>query len=310
MLTEIQNKITALKKETNTTILAHSYQSMDIIDVADHVGDSYQLSVAAGRDSAPNILMCGVRFMAETAKMLNPGKRVYLANANAGCPMADQFTGKDIAKIKETAPDRTVVCYINTTADIKAQSDVCVTSSTAVKIVSRIENDKILFIPDKNLGSFVARHLPEKDIMLIDGCCPYHDAIDADIVMAMKDLHPEARLLVHPECRPEVVALADYVGATSGIVGEFELCPEREYIIGTEISIAQNLQYKYPRTPIYPLSKKLMCPEMRLTALIDLYRTLLAVKEGEGEAEEIIMDMAEIEGARRCIDEMLRLTDN
>ena len=301
----MQDKILKLKKEKNCAILAHSYVSKDITEIADVVGDSFALSRKATEIDAQNIIMCGVHFMAETAKMLNPKKRVFLANKNAGCPMAEQFTGEQIKKIKESESDRAVVAYINTTAELKKHCDVCVTSSSAVEIVKKMDAEKILFIPDCNLGSFVKKNVPEKDIMLLDGGCPIHAAITSDELRKAKDEHPDALLLVHPECKPEITDNADFVGSTADIIKYAEKSDKKEFIIGTEISIAELLQYACPGKCFYPLSKRLICPDMKITTLADVEKTLLGIENGT--AYEILMDEEEMSLACRCINEMLRL---
>ena len=305
MIKDIQEKILKLKKEKNAVILAHSYQSHEILEVADETGDSYALSVAATKHDCENFIMCGVHFMAETVKMLSPDKHVFLANSQAGCAMADQMDKELIEPIKRREPDRTVVAYINTTADLKTVCDVCVTSSTAVQICKNIDNDKILFIPDCNLGAFVKKQLPEKDIMLLKGGCPIHAAVTREEAEEAKRLHPNAKILVHPECRPEVCELADYIGSTSGIMNYAKNSDEKEFIIGTEISIKQHLQFECPDKDFYDLSKSLICPNMRLTTINDLYRTLEGI--GNGKAFEIQMSDELISKARVCIDEMIRL---
>ena len=303
MIKDVQEQILKLKQENDVCILAHSYQAAEIIEIADIVGDSFQLSRAAQGVPQQNILMCGVHFMAETAKMLSPEKHVYLANQLAGCPMAEQMEADLISLLKEREPDRTVVAYINTTASLKAVCDVCVTSSSAVKIVKNIENDKILFIPDCNLGAFVQKQVPEKDIKLVQGGCPVHASVTAADLKKAKELHPNALVLVHPECVPAVVEQADYVGSTSGIMDFAKRSDAQEFIIGTEVSIAEHLQYACPETDFYILSKKIMCPNMKLTTLMDVYK---AVKD-PSKAFEIQMTAEEIAASRKCIDEMLRL---
>ena len=302
---ELQQEILRLKKETNTAILAHSYQAREICEIADFTGDSYKLSVDAKNIDTENILFCGVHFMAETAKILSPQKKVFLSNKNAGCPMAEQMDAEMISRIKEEEPDRTVVAYINTTASLKTVCDVCVTSASALKIVKAIDNNKILFIPDCNLGDFVKKNVPEKDIKLLQGGCPVHSAITADEVRKVKAEHPDALLLVHPECKPEVTALSDYAGSTSGIIAFAEKSDAKEFIIGTEISIAEHLQYDCPDKKFYPLSMKLICSDMKLTTLPDVYRLLKEIENGT--AEELTMSDELIADARKCIDEMIRL---
>ena len=296
---------TKIKKRKNAVILAHSYQAKEIVEIADETGDSYALSTAAAKYDCDSFIMCGVHFMAETVKMLSPDKRVFLANSEAGCPMAEQMDPFIISQLKEKEPDRTVVAYINTTAALKTVCDVCVTSATAVKIVDRIKNNKILFIPDCNLGSYVQKQLPDKDIKLLQGGCPVHASVTLQDLKSVKEKHPEALVLVHPECRPEVTDAADYIGSTSGIMKYAMESNHKEFIIGTEISITEHLQYKCPDKEFYNLSKKILCPNMKLTTLMDVYKTLQNLDNGK--AFEIKMDMEEIEKAKVCINEMIRL---
>lgn len=304
---EMQEAILRLKKETGTAVLAHSYQAREITEIADYTGDSYKLSVDAKGTDSENILFCGVHFMAETAKILSPQKRVYLANPNAGCPMAEQMDREMISAIRAEDPERTVVAYINTTAALKTVCDVCVTSSSALKIVRAIDNDKILFIPDCNLGDYVRKNCPEKDIRLLNGGCPTHAAVTVKEVMAVKAEHPDALFLVHPECSPKVTELADYVGSTSGIMDFAKSSDAKEFIIGTETSIAEHLQYDCPDKKFFPVTKDIVCHNMKLTTLPDVYRSLLGIANGDGSASEIIMDDETIASARKCIDEMIRL---
>ena len=304
---ELQDAVLKLKKETNTAILAHSYQAREIVEIADFTGDSYKLSVDATKTDADNILFCGVHFMAETAKMLSPQKRVYLANKNAGCPMAEQMDAEMISALREAEPDRTVVAYINTTASLKTVCDVCVTSSSALKIVKALDAEKILFIPDCNLGDFVKRNCPDKDIKLLQGGCPTHAKVTVAEVEKAKAEHPDALFLVHPECQPKVVALADYVGSTSGIMNYARRSDAKEFIIGTETSISEHLQYECPDKKFYPVTKDIMCHNMKITTLPDVYASLLGIAGKGGDAFEILMDDELIINARKCIDEMIRL---
>ena len=240
--------------------------------------------------------------MAETCKILSPEKRVFLPNPDAGCAMADQMDKVLISMVKEQYPDYTVVAYINTTAELKTICDVCVTSSSAVEICRKIENNKILFIPDCNLGAYVAAQIPEKTFKLLSGGCPIHACVNTDDVKTAKRLHPDALLLVHPECKPDVCAMADYIGSTSGIMNYAINSDCKEFIIGTEISIQEHLQYRCPDKNFYYLTKKLICPNMKSTTLVDLYNCV-AGKSGE----EIILPSDTISQARKCIDEMIRL---
>ena len=304
---ELQEKILKLKKETNTAILAHCYQAREICEIADFVGDSYKLSVDAKNIKEENILFCGVHFMAETAKMLSPQKHVYLSNKHAGCPMAEQMDKDMISAIRAQEPDRTVVAYVNTTAALKTVCDVCVTSSSALRIVKALDNDKILFIPDCNLGDYIRRQCPDKDIKLLQGGCPTHARITVREVTAAKEEYPDALFLVHPECTPKVVELADYVGSTTGIMDFAKKSDKKEFIIGTENSIVEHLQYDCPDKKFYPVSRDLVCHNMKLTTLPDIYNTLAGIGSGNGDAFEIIMDNELIVQARKCIDEMIRL---
>lgn len=302
MIIDIQNKIRKLKEETDTLILAHAYQAREILEVADYVGDSFGLSEQAAKAPHKNVIMCGVRFMAETCKILSPEKRVYLANPTAGCPMAEQLDCEKLAELKERYKGYTVVAYVNTTAALKTMCDVCVTSSSALEIVKKIKNNNILFIPDTNLGTYVKESLPEKNIVLYNGCCPTHAAITKQEAEATKAAYPNALILVHPECRPEVVAMADYVGSTTGIMAYAKKSDAKEFIIGTETSIAEHLQYECEGKKFYALSKDLMCHNMKITTLPDIYDCLCGIG-----GEEIILDDDTIKAAKGCIDEMLRL---
>lgn len=299
---EVQDEIIRLKKENDICILAHSYQAHEILEVADFKGDSYALSKMAASVPNKTVIMCGVRFMAETVKMLSPEKKVILSCPQAGCPMAEQMDRELIEGIKPQFEGYTVVAYINTTAELKTVCDVCVTSSSAVKIVKAIENKNILFIPDCNLGAYVAAQVPEKNIRFLQGGCPVHAAVTRKQAEYAKRLHPDAKLLVHPECRPEVAELADYIGSTSGIMDYAVNSPDREFIIGTENSIAEHLQYECPDKKFYPLSKELICPNMKATTLMDV---LGCVKGIHG--EEIEMSGEMISKARKCIDKMIEL---
>ena len=299
---ELQDEIIRLKKEKDICILAHAYQSHDIWEVADYVGDSYGLSVQAAKAAQSTVLMCGVRFMAETVKILSPQKRVLLSNSNAGCPMAEQMDVELISGVKKMYPDYTVVAYINTTSELKTICDVCVTSSSAVQIVKNIENKNILFIPDCNLGKWVADQVPEKNIKLLQGGCPTHVRMSKRAVEKARKAHPDALLLVHPECLPEVSGLADYRGSTTGIMDYAKKSDAKEFIIGTENSIVQHLQFACPDKQFYPLSRDCVCHNMKLTTLGDVYQCV----KGTG-GEEIKLDEEVRIKAKRCIDTMLEL---
>ncbi len=299
---ELQQEIIRMKKENDVCILAHSYQAKEIVEVADFTGDSFQLSLMATKASNKNVVMCGVRFMAETVKLLSPEKKVYLANPTAGCPMAEQMDRELIESVKKEYPDYAVVAYINTTSELKTVCDVCVTSSSAVKIVKKLPEKNILFIPDCNLGDYVAKQIPEKNFKLLQGGCPTHARISAEEARKAKELHPNAELLVHPECRPAVTALADFVGSTAAIMSYAEKSDKKEFIIGTEISITEHLSYQCPDKRFYNLSKDLICSNMKATTLVDVYHAV----RGDG-GEEIILDDDIMIKARKCIDKMIEL---
>ncbi len=297
----MQEEILRLKKENDFCILAHIYQNREIVEIADYVGDSFGLSRQAAKAPQKNILMCGVRFMAETVKLLSPEKTVYLSNSEAGCPMAEQLDIDLLRALKAQYPDHTVAAYINTTAELKTECDVCVTSASAVDILRKVENNNILFIPDINLGQYVQKMLPEKNFKLIQGGCPTHARMTKRDVEKARRLHPNALLIVHPECTPEVTEGADFVGSTTGIMDYAKKSDKKEFIIGTENSITAHLQYDCPEKSFYSLSKDCVCHNMRATTLPEV----LACINGNG--EEITLSDHVMENARRPIDEMLRL---
>lgn len=300
MIKDLQQQIIKLKKERDVCILAHSYMPEIICEVADFVGDSFALSLKAKTAKNGTVVMCGVRFMAETVKVLSPQKKVVLANPQAGCPMAEQMDKEVIEEVKKLYPDYAVVAYVNTTTELKTIADVCVTSSSAVKICRAIPQKNILFIPDINLGSYVRSQVPEKNFKLLSGGCPTHAKIDEADVLQAKLAHPDALFLVHPECRPEVVAKADFVGSTSGICDFAEKSNAKEFIIGTENSIVEHLEIKLPDKKFYPLSKDLVCHNMRITTLKDVYNAVC----GTG-GEEIVLDEQVRLKALGCIEKML-----
>lgn len=299
---ELQDAIMKAKKENDVCILAHAYQSQDIWDVADYIGDSYGLSVQASKAPQKTIIMSGVRFMAETVKMLSPEKKVLLANPMAGCPMAAQIDRDDVLELRKEYPDAAIVAYINTTSDLKRAVDVVVTSSSAVKILRQIPNKQIVFIPDCNLGSWCEEQLPEKEFIFVNGGCPTHMRMIERDVKAAKALHPDAEVLVHPEVLEEVRRHADYIGSTTGIMKYAEESSSREFIIGTEHSIVQHLQFKCPDKQFYPLSKECVCHNMALTTLMDIYRAV----NGTG-GEEIQLSDQIREEALKPIEKMVAM---
>ncbi len=305
MIQQIQTEIEQLKRQLDVAVMAHSYQGQEILEVADAVGDSFQLSKQAQVCSQSRILLCGVHFMAETAKLLSPDKQVYLAHPGAVCPMAGQFTPEQIMAERAKHPGCKVVAYINTTAALKAVSDVCVTSSSAEQIVRNLDADEILFIPDCNLGSYVQSRVPEKKIYLLPGGCPVHASVEPEELSAARALYPEAEILVHPECRKEITAGADFAGATSAIMQYAKQSDRNAFIIGTEISITEHLQVDCPDKRFYNLSKKLICPDMKLTTLMDVLHTLRDISGGQ--AQEILIPAQIQQAAQRSIEAMLRL---
>ena len=299
---EMQDEIIRLKKEKDVCILAHAYQSRDVIEVADFMGDSFGLSEQAAKAPQQTVIMCGVRFMAETVKILSPEKTVYLSASGAGCPMAEQMTPEAILELKKQYPEAAVVAYINTTAELKTVCDVCVTSASALKIVESLPQKDVIFIPDINLGSYIASKLPEKNVITVQGGCPYHASVTEAEAVYAKQAHPEAELLVHPECKAEVVKHADFVGSTTAIIAYAKNSDKKEFIIGTENSIVEYMQYECPDKLFYPVSASLICRDMKLTTLPEIYNILRGVG-----GEEIVLDESTRLKAKHSIDEMLRL---
>lgn len=300
-MNDTQQAILSMKKEKNALILAHYYQTMDIQEVADHVCDSFEMARRAHEAGEDTLVICGVRFMAESAKILNPDKTVLLPSPDAGCPMADMIEPEDVTKLRERHPDAAVVCYVNSSAAVKAVSDICCTSSSAERIVRALPERKVIFVPDRNLGSYVATKVPEKEIILFNGFCPTHERIAESDVIAAKRAHPAAKLLVHPECRPEVLQHADYIGSTAGIISEALASSAAEYIIGTEIGVVNHLEALAPGKVFWPLTDSFTCPNMKKTRLSDV---LVSLKEGKF---EITLTTAEIASARLTLERMVSL---
>lgn len=297
---EMQDKILSLKKEKDVCILAHAYQSHDILEIADFVGDSFALSRKAQTAPQKTLLMCGVRFMAETAKILSPEKKVILSHPEAGCPMAEQLTVEELKALKQTYKDAAVVAYINSTSALKTECDICVTSASALDIVKNLPQKEVLFIPDCNLGSWIEKQVPEKTFHFIKGGCPVHMQITAEDVKEARRRHPEALVLVHPECKAEVTELADYAGSTTGIMNFAAQSDAKEFIIGTDTTIAEHLRFTHPEKRFYPLSKKCVCHDMRLTTLMEVYQCL----NGTAGEEIVLTDEVRL-NAQKSIDRML-----
>lgn len=263
----IAEEIEKRKKEKNAVILAHYYVTEEVQEIADYIGDSYYLSKVAKETGAEIIVFCGVAFMGESAAILNPDKKVLMPDVTADCAMAHMVKLEKIQEMREKYEDLAVVCYINSTAEIKTYSDVCVTSANAVKIVKNLTNKNIFFIPDGNLGRYVAEQVPEKKIILNDGYCPIHRAMTVEEVKKAKEAYPEAKFLVHPECVKEVVDEADYAGSTSGIIDFVAKDSGQEYIIGTEEGVFYELQKKNPHKKFYRLSSNQICEDMKRITL-------------------------------------------
>lgn len=260
-------RIEQLKKEKDAVILAHYYVNDDVQEIADYIGDSFYLSKIATTVKANTIVFCGVSFMGESAKILNPDKTVLMPDATADCPMAHMAEPERIEALREQYPDLAVVCYINSTAELKSYADVCVTSSNALKIVKALPNKHIFFIPDENLGRFIAKQVPEKHFIFNDGFCHVHTAIDASLVKTAKELHPDAEFLAHPECRPDTLALADYIGSTSEIIDYATDSTKEKFIIGTELGVLYELKRQNPSKTFYSAGPVQCCPNMKKITL-------------------------------------------
>ena len=301
---ELITQINRLRREKNAIILAHNYQVPAIQDVADFTGDSLGLSLEATRTDSELIAFCGVHFMAESAKILNPDKRVFLPHLGAGCSLADSITPESLDDWKARYPDHTVVTYINSSAEVKAESYICCTSANAVSVVRSLDTDKVLFTPDRNLARWVAQQVPEKEIVAYDGVCPTHDVLRRASVDRTCHEYPEAIVIAHPECRQDVVELAHEVCSTTGMLKAIEKYPAaRTFIIATELGMLHQLKKRFPEKEFIPadgcIGCRLHCPYMKVTGLQDLYFAL------SDERYEITLDEEVVEGARRALDRMM-----
>ena len=294
-------KINQLKKEKNAVILAHYYASEDVQAIADYVGDSFYLAKIAKQSNADIIVFAGVKFMGESAKILNPNKKVLMPNNDADCAMAHMVKDGIIEQLKQQYEDLAVVCYINSTAALKCQSDVCVTSSNAVKIVKALPNKNIFFIPDKHLGSFVAKQVPEKNIILNDGYCPIHAKISQNQVEAIKMAHPNALVLTHPECNERIINISDFIGSTSEIMSYAKNSDALEYIICTEDGVNYQLMKDNPNKHFYYPNPRPCCLDMKLNTLDSIYDVLLH------ENNEVIVDESIAQKALLPLKKMLEL---
>ena len=276
--TEMIKDIKRLCAEQNAVILAHLYEWPEVQDIADFVGDSLELSRKAKETDADVIVFCGVSFMAETAKILNPSRMVLLPVMEAGCPMADMVTAEDVRKLHAEHPEAAVVCYVNSSAEVKAECDICCTSSNAVRIIGSLSQEEIIFVPDMNLGHYVSTFFPEKKFYFIHGFCPTHNKIKAEEVLRVKQARPGLPILSHPECRPEVLALSDFIGSTAQIIDYAVKSDAKEMIIGTEIGVLHRLKKLCPEKTFYSLHAALVCPNMKKTHLENVRDALLEKK--------------------------------
>ncbi len=295
----MERQIEKLKSEKNAVILAHYYAPEEAQKIADYVGDSFYLAKVAKKTSADIIVFCGVSFMGESAKILNPDKKVLMPDLTADCPMAHMVKPGKIQEMREKYDDLAVVCYINSTAELKCQSDVCVTSSNAVKIVKSLPNKNIFFIPDRNLGRFVAEQVPEKTIIINDGYCPIHAAITREQLNAVKCDHPDAEILTHPECEPEVLEISDYIGSTADIIDYAKKSGKKEFIICTEDGVTFRLTDDNPDKKFYFVSPAPCCKDMKLNTLENIFSVL------EKEDKVVEMDEETREKAIIPLDRML-----
>ena len=298
----ISEKILKLKKEKDAVILAHYYQELEVQKVADYVGDSFGLAKMAMETDQEMIVFCGVHFMAESAKILNPTKKVLLPVKHAGCPMADMVTREDVIRLKKENPDAAAVCYVNSSAEVKAECQISCTSSNAVQVVASLPNKQIIFVPDENLAHFVAEKLPDKEFVPFTGYCPTHHKVSYEEVIKCKEEYPGAPVLVHPECKSEVVALSDFAGSTKQIIDYALNSDKKEFIIGTEKGVIDYLKDKDPSKKYHLMSHRLICVNMKKTRLENVLDVL------ENETNEIQMSDEEIKESYSCLANMMKIS--
>jgi len=298
--TQLIEKILDLKRKRNAVILAHNYQLGEVQDIADFIGDSLGLSQNAAETEAEVIVFCGVHFMAETASILCPEKIVLLPDMHAGCPMADMVTAESLREKKKEYPKATVVAYVNTTAEVKAESDICCTSANAVELVQRLGAKEILFIPDQYLGHYVSTKTG-REMILWPGYCPTHARIQAADILRLKKVHPQAEVMVHPECRPEVIELADVILSTGGMCRHVQSTETREIIVGTEVGIVHRLRKENPDKIFIPVSEQAICPRMKLITLENILWSLEDMAPQVKVPEEIRLR------AKAAVDKMLEV---
>jgi quinolinate synthase len=298
---EIKTEIAKWKKENDFVILAHYYVDGAVQEIADYVGDSFYLAKVATKISNQNILFAGVSFMGESAKLLNPSKHVYMADTGADCPMAHMVDVDRINEVRAQYDDLAVVCYVNSTAEIKAASDVCVTSSNATKVVSNLKEKNIFFIPDNNLGRYTAKQLPEKNFIFHDGFCHVHKSIEASLVKQAKDEHPDALVLAHPECTEDVLSLSDFIGSTSQIIDYATESDCKKFIICTEMGIFYELGLKNPDKKFYSVGHRQFCPNMKKVSLENVLSVI------KNPTEEVILPDNIMQTANKPLERMLEL---
>jgi len=304
---ELQEEVRKLAREKNAVILAHYYQRPEVQDIADFVGDSLELARKASQTDADIIVFCGVRFMCETAKIVNPTKKVLHPNPESGCPMADMITAEQVRKLREEHPDAEFVAYINTTADVKAEVDICVTSANAPKIIKKLEAKKIVFLPDQALGQWVAKQVPEKEFVIWKGFCPPHFEFTYRELLKLKEQYPDAKVAVHPECHPKVIDLADFVGSTSQIIRYATSVEAKRVIVITEVGLKYTLEKINPEKEyIFPQSMNycgtVYCCTMKGITLPKVYETL------KNEINEVVLPEDIMKKARRPIERMLAMS--
>ena len=298
---DIKDEILKLKKEKNACILAHCYQNVEIDEVADFVGDSLYLSKMAAKTDADIIVFAGVFFMAQTAKIISPDKKVLLPNKNSGCVMANMINEEQLKEFKKKYPDIPVVCYVNSTAEVKALCDICCTSANAEKIIKSLNAKEVLFVPDTHLGKWAEYQLKSTKVTTYPGHCPTHLKITKEDVISAREKYPNSKILVHPECHIEVSKLADYVGSTSGIMNYVKESNEKSFVIGTEQGVIDRLKRDYPNKELIPIKEDLVCFNMKFNTLEDIYESLLH------EQHEIVIDKEIADKARNCITKMLEV---
>jgi quinolinate synthase len=295
---ELKEKIQQLKVEKNALILAHYYENDDIQEIADFVGDSYYLSKIGKECKQQTIVFCGVKFMAESAKILSPEKTVLLPNIDAGCTMADMINAEDVKKLKKEHPKAKVICYINSTAEVKSESDICCTSSNALKIINNLDKEQIIFIPDKNLGEYINEKTADKDMILWNGFCCVHEFVNAEEINEVKNADKNIKILVHPECNREIRKLADFIGSTGEIINFATEDNGEKYMIITEEGILYELKNKNPNKQFITPKTPMICNSMKRTTLEDVYKSLL------NKQYEITLDDDVRQAAQKCLNAM------